>query len=239
MLADENSSFVRLLLVTYPFVLVTKSWKVTDPQWEAALSGYLPLQCTEEHYRGKYRVSEQRNPLNQGVEFVDQFMVTCRISQDSFYTDDFLMSLPCVSQSCCKSASLFLTFLHCAGYLFHYGIVFISGCGILRQTGCCTQLDRGFSRGRVVSAAFPSERGRWSAAPAALCRPRSYPHSQLRPGQDGTGLLLRELVVLHRQAGVVQLHASSQVFKLVLRVSCFWFWWSTEYLIGLRMGEQL
>lgn len=30
--ADERSSFVHLLLVTSPFVLVTKSWEVTDPQ---------------------------------------------------------------------------------------------------------------------------------------------------------------------------------------------------------------
>uniref|UniRef100_A0A8B9T961 Required for meiotic nuclear division 1 homolog n=1 Tax=Anas platyrhynchos TaxID=8839 RepID=A0A8B9T961_ANAPL len=76
-------------------------------------------------------------------------MVTCRINQESFYTDDFLMPLPCVSQSCCKSAPLFLMFLQCASYLFHYSILFLLSCGILRQTGCCIQLGRGFSRGRV------------------------------------------------------------------------------------------
>lgn len=103
-------------------------------------------------------------PLKWGVEFVGRFMVTCRINQESFYTDDFLMPLPCVSQSCCKSAPLFLMFLQCASYLFHYSILFLLSCGILRQTGCCIQLGRGFSRGRVVSTGFPSGRGHWSAA---------------------------------------------------------------------------
>lgn len=34
--ANEHSSFVHLLLATSLFVLVTKSWEVTDPQWDLA-----------------------------------------------------------------------------------------------------------------------------------------------------------------------------------------------------------
>lgn len=63
MLADGYSSFVHLLLVTSQFVLVTKSWDMTDPQWDTLFSGYLILHCTKKHYHGTYMLSEQRNPL--------------------------------------------------------------------------------------------------------------------------------------------------------------------------------
>lgn len=122
MLADEYSSFVHLLLVTSSFVLVTKSWEVTDPQWDTLLSGYLPLHCTEKHYNRTYMVSEERNRLQMSSRICKSVHCDKIFTQMTFW---FL---------CHAWVSLIASQYHFSSHFVQYGILVIYDCGILRQT---------------------------------------------------------------------------------------------------------
>lgn len=138
-------------------MLVTKSWKATDLQWEALLSGYLPLHCIEKHYDGIYEVSEQRNVLKIGSRFCRP--VYCALLNSSGkLLHRCLISLPCVSWSYC---SVSVTFPHLLAWcqllvsLWHF--IYVGLWNMETNSGCCVPLSCGFSWDCIVSARFHSE----------------------------------------------------------------------------------
>lgn len=150
MLADEYSSFVHLLLVTSPFVLVTKIWEGTDPQWDTLLSGYLPLYCTEKHFNGTYMVSEERNPLKMSSRicksvYCDLFDLSRKSSHR--WLSDFFAMHESVSLQSVSFFQSFVSIWHCS-YLWLWNTE--------TNSGCCVLFDCSVSWGRVVSARFSS-----------------------------------------------------------------------------------
>lgn len=179
------------------------------------------------------------------VEFVDQFIVTCLFNEENLYTDEFLISLPCMSQFHCNSVSLFQSFVS----IWHFSYVWLWD--IETNSDCCRLFDCGVSQDYVVSARFSSRGDTRSAAPTTVpedlrlsvlrCCAGSHPGAYLGSELSAWKNMMFSVGTSAWQAGWdcwTPFIFKIWMLKLLLGVSCFWFQWSTKYVINCRVGEQ-